>query len=177
MNNMNMVKGCVDLVKEISEKVTLIKRVPEGKYLKGNCPFKSDCLKNSFTVSPEKKVYYCFGCHESGDVISWVCKINNISPVEAVELLIEKHKIRHLQTSSYEAIYETKEEALKSKRGQSISAWIDEDLMHMQIYIIESMNELYTKENLEIAKLILHKLELVDELITGLRCDIFVGND
>ena len=59
----------------------------------------------------------------------------------------------------------------------SISAWIDEDLMHMQIYIIESMNELYTKENLEIAKLILHKLELVDELITGLRCDIFVGND
>jgi DNA primase len=54
--------------------------------LVGICPFHAE-KTGSFSVSPTKQVYYCFGCGESGDVFKFVEKTENLSFVEAVERL------------------------------------------------------------------------------------------
>ncbi|MFV2194739.1 DNA primase [Nocardiopsis sp. LOL_012] len=57
-----------------------------GGSLKGLCPF-HDEKSPSFNVTPSKNLYYCFGCAEGGDVISFVQRIDSLSFAEAVESL------------------------------------------------------------------------------------------
>src|SRR5438128_12552163 len=54
--------------------------------LVGLCPFHTE-KSPSFSVSPTKQVYYCFGCGEAGDVFSFVEKVESLSFVEVVERL------------------------------------------------------------------------------------------
>jgi|GEM_PF-6756495 DNA primase len=75
----------IDIVDYISRFVKL--HATSGKYLRGNCPFNVKCPENSFTVSPEKPIFYCFGCHIGGDLISFVCKYNKFSPMDSLQLL------------------------------------------------------------------------------------------
>lgn len=65
---------------------------PAGAYLKGSCPFHSE-TDASFTISVEKKIYYCFGCHAHGDVIAFVAQIDNCGQKEAVNKLIEQYQL------------------------------------------------------------------------------------
>jgi len=64
-----------------------------GGSLKGLCPF-HDEKTPSFQVTPSRGFYYCFGCGESGDAISFVRKINNLSFAEAVEHLADKYGVQ-----------------------------------------------------------------------------------
>ena len=48
------------------------------------CPFHEEKTP-SFSVSPDKEFFYCFGCHAGGDVFQFVQKIENISFPESVE--------------------------------------------------------------------------------------------
>ncbi|MDT0327364.1 DNA primase [Nocardiopsis lambiniae] len=57
-----------------------------GGSLKGLCPF-HDEKSPSFNVTPAKNLYYCFGCGEGGDAISFVQKIEGLAFAEAVESL------------------------------------------------------------------------------------------
>lgn len=57
-----------------------------GGSLKGLCPF-HDEKSPSFNVTPSKNLYYCFGCGEGGDTISFVQKMESLSFAEAVESL------------------------------------------------------------------------------------------
>ena len=74
----------IDIV--ISDYVTL--RSAGGGALKGLCPF-HDEKTPSFNVRPTHGTFHCFGCHEGGDVIAFLMKIDHISFVEAVERLAE----------------------------------------------------------------------------------------
>lgn len=58
-----------------------------GSYV-GLCPFHNEKTP-SFSVSPQKGIFHCFGCGEGGNVIHFLMKIENISFVEAVEKLAE----------------------------------------------------------------------------------------
>ncbi|MFH1541617.1 MAG: DNA primase [bacterium] len=75
-----------DIVKIISEYVTLRKR---GKNYLGLCPFHSE-KDASFTVSPDKQIFHCFGCKAGGNVFSFIMNIENISFIEAVAELGNK---------------------------------------------------------------------------------------
>ncbi|NRQ32881.1 DNA primase [Nonomuraea sp. NN258] len=66
-----------------------------GGNLKGLCPF-HDEKSPSFNVTPERGMYFCFGCSEGGDVITFVEKIEHLSFSEAVERLAARAGI-HLQ--------------------------------------------------------------------------------
>ncbi|HET7724369.1 MAG TPA: CHC2 zinc finger domain-containing protein, partial [Propionibacteriaceae bacterium] len=68
-----------------------------GGSLKGLCPF-HDEKTPSFQVTPSRGFYYCFGCGESGDVISFVRKVNNLSFAEAVEHLADKYGVQLRRT-------------------------------------------------------------------------------
>ncbi|MBX6383524.1 MAG: DNA primase [Microbispora sp.] len=64
-----------------------------GGNLKGLCPF-HDEKSPSFNVTPARGFYYCFGCGEGGDVISFVRKIENLTFTEAVERLAQRAGIQ-----------------------------------------------------------------------------------
>lgn len=80
------IKGRADIVHLISEYITLKKA---GKNFLGLCPFHKE-KSPSFTVSDDKQIFYCFGCGEGGNAISFLMKINNISYPEAVRYLARK---------------------------------------------------------------------------------------
>jgi DNA primase len=64
-----------------------------GGRLKGLCPF-HDEKTPSFNVNPDLNYYMCFGCGESGDVISFVRKTDHLSFVEAVERLAGRYGVQ-----------------------------------------------------------------------------------
>lgn len=73
----------VDIVDVISSRVQLKKT---GKNYSACCPF-HDEKTPSFTVSPEKQFYYCFGCQASGNAVGFVMDFDRFSFPEAVEQL------------------------------------------------------------------------------------------
>nr|WP_294695151.1 DNA primase [uncultured Friedmanniella sp.] len=60
-----------------------------GGSLKGLCPF-HDEKTPSFQVTPSRGFYYCFGCGEGGDVITFLQRIDNLSFAEAIERLADR---------------------------------------------------------------------------------------
>ena len=67
--------------------VNLTKR--SGANLFGLCPFHSEKTP-SFSVSPDKQIYHCFGCGKGGSVINYIMEIENLSFPEAVEFLARR---------------------------------------------------------------------------------------
>lgn len=86
MNDIEAVKSRVNIVEIVSEKVRL-KR--SGSNYFGLCPFHSEKTP-SFSVSETMQRFKCFGCSESGDVITFIMKTENLEFPEALEQLAEK---------------------------------------------------------------------------------------
>ena len=63
-----------------------------GGSLKGLCPF-HDERSASFHVTPQRGYFHCFGCQESGDVFTFIRKIEGMSFVEAIEKLASKYNV------------------------------------------------------------------------------------
>lgn len=76
-----------DIVEVVSSYVRLSKK--SGSNLFGLCPFHSEKTP-SFSVSPDKQIYHCFGCGKGGGVINFVMEIENLSFPEAVEFLAKR---------------------------------------------------------------------------------------
>ena len=76
-----------DIVEVVSEYVSLGKR--SGANYFGLCPFHNEKTP-SFSVSPEKQIYYCFGCGKGGGVINFMMEIEQLSYLEAVERLAKR---------------------------------------------------------------------------------------
>lgn len=91
MNLFNFIKNNIRILDVINEYTTLKKS--GGLYWKSPCPFHQEKTP-SFTVSPDKEIFYCFGCHESGDVISFIAKIEKMSQFDAAQYLIEKYNLQ-----------------------------------------------------------------------------------
>ncbi|MCY4212911.1 MAG: DNA primase [Gammaproteobacteria bacterium] len=79
----NELQDRVDIAAVIGSRVALKKG---GKDLQGLCPF-HDEKTPSFTVSPAKNMYYCFGCGAGGDAIKFLEEFEGLSFTEAVESL------------------------------------------------------------------------------------------
>jgi DNA primase len=80
------VKQQADIVRVVGEYVRLKKA---GKDFSGLCPFHQEKTP-SFTVSPLKQIFYCFGCHKGGDVFNFVMEMEKCEFPEAVKLVAEK---------------------------------------------------------------------------------------
>jgi DNA primase len=59
----------------------------------GLCPFHTEKTP-SFSVSEQRQLFYCFGCHQKGDVITLVMELEGLSYVEAIQALAEKASMR-----------------------------------------------------------------------------------
>ncbi len=80
------IKSRVDIVELAAEYLTLKKA---GRNYLGLCPFHQEKTP-SFTVNREKQIFYCFGCGEGGNVITFLMKIANKTFPEAIKELAEK---------------------------------------------------------------------------------------
>jgi len=76
-----------DIVDVVSGYVRLTKR--SGSNLFGLCPFHSEKTP-SFSVSPSKQIYHCFGCGKGGGVINFIMEIENLGFRDAVEVLARR---------------------------------------------------------------------------------------
>lgn len=83
------IRNAANIVDVISEYVQLRKR---GRNYIGLCPFHSEKTP-SFTVSDEKQIYHCFGCHNGGNVFRFLMEYKKISFIEAVQELAEQFGI------------------------------------------------------------------------------------
>ena len=75
-----------DIVDVISSYVRLNKK---GSNYFGLCPFHNE-KTGSFSVTPAKQMFYCFGCHEGGNVITFIQKHENMTFTEAVRFLADR---------------------------------------------------------------------------------------
>jgi DNA primase len=90
------VRESADIVGVIGEYVEL-KR--QGTDYRGPCPFHQGTHRN-FSVSPKKAMYYCFVCHEGGDVFNFLTKRLGVDWPTAVRMVAEKSGIEVVETQS-----------------------------------------------------------------------------
>jgi DNA primase len=83
------IRRSIDIVEVISDYVQLKK---QGRNYFGLCPFHGEKTP-SFSVSPEKQIYHCFGCGAGGNVFSFLMDIEGISFVEAATRLASRVNI------------------------------------------------------------------------------------
>jgi DNA primase len=86
-NFSQLVKQQVDIVRIIGEYVKLRKTGAQNHT--GLCPFHKE-KTGSFSVNAAHGYFYCFGCHEKGDVFTFVMKMENVSFPEAVRTVAQK---------------------------------------------------------------------------------------
>ena len=104
----NDVKQSNDIVDVISQYMHL-KR--SGRNFFGLCPFHNE-KSPSFSVSPDKQIFHCFGCGVGGNVITFVSKIEGLNFVETVQMLAERANI---QLPTLENSLDMQKEILKDK--------------------------------------------------------------
>jgi len=100
MNVFSYIKQHVSILEVVGEYTTLKKA---GLYWKSRCPFHNEKTA-SFTVSPHKEIFYCFGCHSGGDVITFITKIEQCSPFDAAKYLAQHYQITLPQTLNNEKV-------------------------------------------------------------------------
>ena len=117
-NKIEEIRATANAVDIISEYVQLRKR---GKNYVGLCPFHNEKTP-SFTVSDEKQIFHCFGCHTGGNVFKFLMEYKKISFVEAVQEIAEQLGIPleyqesagyEEQQSEQETLYDINTEAAK----------------------------------------------------------------
>lgn len=89
-NDVERVLANLDLVELVGEYVRLVKA---GKTFKGVCPFHPDS-KPSLVVSPEKQLWYCFGCHEGGSAFQFLMKVERLTFAEALRDLAHRAGVK-----------------------------------------------------------------------------------
>src|SRR5258706_3133940 len=85
-STLSEIRGKLDITEVVGEHVALQKK---GARYWGLCPFHQE-KSPSFTVTPDKGVFYCFGCQKHGTVFDFVMEVEKVPLRDAVELLAKK---------------------------------------------------------------------------------------
>ncbi len=103
------IKNVANIVEVVSEHVVLKKA---GRNYLGLCPFHAEKTP-SFTVSAEKQIFYCFGCHVGGNVFSFLMQREGLAFPEAVRVLAGRYGIEvpttHLSPAQKERLSENEQ--------------------------------------------------------------------
>ena len=121
------VKQQADIVKVIEGYIRL--RKSGAQNYSGLCPFHKE-KSPSFSVHAVRQFYHCFGCQASGDVFSFVGKIENVSFPEAVRIVAQKMGIPlpKREFSSPEEAAEARQRTKLLELHETATAWFEEQL-------------------------------------------------
>lgn len=142
MNLFSFVKNNIKILDVVNEYTTLKKA--GGLYWKSPCPFHQEKTP-SFTVSPDKDIFYCFGCHVSGDVIGFIAKIENLSQYEAAQFLIEKYNITvptSIDNATPQSQTSKDEKEAYFHLCKVVAAWCHDQLFHHN----DALNYLHSRK-------------------------------
>ncbi len=85
-----------EIIQEIKDRIDVISLVSRylnlqrvGSRFRAPCPFHQE-TKPSFYIDPDLGLYHCFGCHASGDIIDFYCKINGLDFYEGLKELAQE---------------------------------------------------------------------------------------
>lgn len=146
MNIFSFIKANTTILDVVGEYVTLKKA---GHYYKGSCPLHHE-KTGSFTVSPHKDIFYCFGCHAGGDVITFIAAIEHCSPIEAAKLLAERYQIEIPEGISQEFSSQSFDEKKQYFTiCQKVAEWCHKNLMKNASARAYLERRNITKESLE----------------------------
>jgi DNA primase len=122
-----LVKQQADIVRIIGEYITLKKS--GGQNYTGLCPFHGEKTA-SFSVHAVRQFYYCYGCHESGDVFSFVQKKEQVGFAEAVKVVARKCGIPlpKREFASEEEAEENRQRGKLLELHELATAWFEEQL-------------------------------------------------
>jgi len=81
--SVQLIKERLDFFQLVS---SVVKLKPSGKNFVGSCPFHDD-ENPSFSINAEKKVFHCFACGASGDMVAFVMRLHHLSFADAVQKL------------------------------------------------------------------------------------------
>ena len=99
LNNRNPIEDVVGQYVALTRK---------GSNLFGLCPFHGEKTA-SFSVAPEKGIYYCFGCHKGGGVVNFIMEIENLSYPDAVRFLAKRAGLEVPEDDANQSQYRKKE--------------------------------------------------------------------
>jgi len=106
-----------DIVTVVSDYVSLKRR---GANYWGNCPF-HDEKTPSFSVSPAKNIYKCFGCGKGGNSVNFIMGVENLSYYEALKFLAKKFNV---EIKEKELTQEQKEQQNERESLMSLTEWV-----------------------------------------------------
>ena len=136
-NVLDEIRDRADIVDLIGEYVDL-KR--SGSNYMGLCPFHSEKTP-SFSVSPSKSIFKCFGCGVGGDVITFIMKRENLSFPEAVEFLADKYNVRL-------EVYKDENKEAREKRNRLCEINREAGLHFLKNYQASQKAQLYLKNRM-----------------------------
>ncbi len=146
-DSIRKIQDRIDIIDIVGSFVRLKKR---GVNYLGLCPFHNEKTP-SFTVSPSKEIYKCFGCGRSGNAISFLMEHEKYSFVEAIRWLAEKYDVELEET---EASPEDKEAHQLAESLYIVNNFAQEHFSH---------NLLETEEGLTIGKTYFEKRGFSEE--------------
>jgi DNA primase len=96
-----LIKEKIDIVEFLKGYLSL---VPAGRNFKALCPFHTEKTP-SFSISPDRGTWHCFGCSSGGDIFEFLMKYEHIEFAEALKILAEKAGVplQRLQPAQYKA--------------------------------------------------------------------------
>lgn len=109
-----------------------IKVIRAGRESKACCPFHHEKTP-SFTINDDKQFYHCFGCGAHGDVIGFVMEHDNVSFMDAVEMLAAQ--------AGMQVPKPTPQAAAKAKKEKDLYALMDEVAAYFERYLFDPRNE------------------------------------
>ena len=114
LNNRNPIEDVVGQYVSLTRK---------GSNLFGLCPFHSEKTP-SFSVAPDKGIYYCFGCHKGGGAINFIMEIESLSYPDAVRFLAKRAGLEVPEDEQYQSQYQSGcGRSARTRRGFSRSCW------------------------------------------------------
>ncbi len=122
------IKGRVDITDIVSQHVSLSKA---GQNLKGLCPFHHEKTP-SFTVSPSKQIFHCFGCGAGGNVFTFLSRLTGASFPEVVRDLGQTVGIEIEERASYSNPQSVMAQTVE-RINQAATAWFQTNLRDERI--------------------------------------------
>lgn len=127
MNLFEFIRNSLQIENVVSN-YTALKRM--GGYLKGSCPFHSEKTA-SFTVTPHKGIFYCFGCHASGDVVGFIARIEQCTQIEAAKIIVERFGLQipeQLQQQLHQSPTQTADRQRYFLLMECLRQWLSQEL-------------------------------------------------
>ena len=162
-----------DIVDVISQYV-ILKR--SGRNFFGLCPFHKE-KSPSFSVSPDKQIFHCFGCGVGGNVIHFVSKIENLGFKDTLEMLANRVNIQLPELDGYDSDENAKLKSRLYELNQATATFYHENLYKPSSKEAQEYIKKRKLDNNTLKSFLIGYSGVFDELYTYLKSKGFSENE